>query len=124
MLRQGQHRDQHKWKAEKRGELKRGVATLQEETVPGKGVLDVYKTINHCAIVREVSTNRKTGKVQEDIWWKVSSLYSDTFRMALVDRAITAENATKKVNNITRRVTGNCGASMHQQSRADLLLSV
>ncbi|XP_015121780.1 uncharacterized protein LOC107044425 [Diachasma alloeum] len=81
-------------------------------------VADIYTASDHRAILWEVASGRRTRlvpKKRNAIGWKVSTFDSSTFLIAFDDCPIPGSNAKEKTDDIMRRVTDACDASMSRK---------
>ncbi|XP_071644122.1 uncharacterized protein [Temnothorax longispinosus] len=78
-------------------------------------VLDTYTASDHCAILWEVSTGKTTGEVYRKfntLGWKVSAFDTAVYTVALDTQPINSGNAENKSEELMKRITEACDASM------------
>ncbi|XP_015120453.1 uncharacterized protein LOC107043446 [Diachasma alloeum] len=86
-------------------------------------VVDVYTASDHRAILWEARTRQRvtmTPRKTNCIGWRVSSFDPSSYSIALNERPISGSNATKKADNIMKRLTEACDATMSMKHTTNL----
>ncbi|XP_015120751.1 uncharacterized protein LOC107043681 [Diachasma alloeum] len=86
-------------------------------------VADVYTASDHRAILWQACTCQRvtmTPKKTNCIGWRVSSFDPSSYSIVLDDRPISGSNATEKADNIIKRLTEACEATMSRKRTTNL----
>ncbi|XP_015125966.1 uncharacterized protein LOC107047681 [Diachasma alloeum] len=88
--------------------------TLAKENCSWR-VTNIETASDHCEITWQANIGQRTAltpKKTNGIGWRVSTFDSSSYSAALDDRPISGSNATEKAQNIMRRLTEACDATM------------